>query len=681
MPPKHIAQTSTEAKKAYKKNGPVISERTHKQLQRGFELEQRAAREREAEKRRKSAKERREEKERKEKAIRHQLGVGLATQLIGYSHTQANLKKGMEAFLGVNKKRQEEERRKEAEKRREEELANLLEVIAQDIEKEPFDDDDDMDDVMLDLPDVPAQDAGYWVDDELDDDTLFEAHKLVMSDPTEEPTNASIAIPPLTTAPPVSRKQNPRESQHSPYNDVAPVQYPEPSKSNNTKDDIEFTRIHGPKNKAVESALGDLPGETIELLSEDAPSCSSSWSPAHGLLYKLSPMGIPPHRLRIKVGCVVVCLRDLNTSSQLSKSQHVRILRVENERLECLTLDGQLAGTKTVITRVPFPAKYRNDDKYPFIRTQYPVRVATDYSSITTLRETTRSGFRLPAINGQMRPPTLVRRPTPLSSKSKPQINSNPSFKLPGLSASRAQVKICLPRCQPTAPPALALGGWDDFLDSGTQIARELSADPAPKTTTMKTMAPPPPVTDSVSLLSTQDLDFSLDDLDDEPQLPNPRSELQRNPRPPSYPLHRTDMMASVECVIKPLHPAVTAAVQKKTSRPPLSVPPGPLRRTANIRRIDLESDGIQSTLRRPHTAAQSRLKRPMEQLVKPAPTAKKPRVAPTAPASHSLPTVKTATLIPTSRRFSDFGLSTQEANSFFDDDDDFAFGSPPIAV
>jgi hypothetical protein len=30
---------------------------------------------------------------------------------------------------------------------------------------------------------------------------------------------------------------------------------------------------------------------------------------------------------------------------------------------------------------------------------------------------------------------------------------------------------------------------------------------------------------------------------------------------------------------------------------------------------------------------------------------------------------------------FSDFGISTQEAVSLFDDDDDFAFGSPPVMV
>lgn len=692
MPPKHIAQTSTEAKKAYKKYGPIISERTHKQLQRGHELEQRAAREREAERRRKLAKERRDEKDRKEKAIRQQLGVGLATQMIGYSHSQAKLKKGMEAFLGVNKKKKDEElRREEEERRKEQEFAKALEAIAQDIEREPFDDEDDMEDAMIDMPVAVIQDGGGWVDDELDDDTLLEVHDLVVSDPIEERSHESITSPPRpATAPPTPHKQSPQKGQHSPRKDFAKATPQTPSRYDAAKEDMDFTRIHGPMNRAVESALEKLPGEIFELLSQDAPSPFTDWTPAHGLLYKLSPIGIPPHRLRVKVGCVVVCLRDLNTGSQLSKSQHVRILRIENERLECLTLDGQLAGTKTVITRVPFPAKYRNNDKYPFTRTQYPVRVATDYISTDLPRETTPSAFKLPAIHGQMRPPTLVKRPTPPSSKPNPQISSNPTFKLPGLPASKVQAANPPPRCQPTAPPTFALDGWDDFLESGTQIARELSADLTPQTVIPKTIAPPLPVTESMPPLSTQDLDFSLDDLDDEPQPPPARQQKAQ-----AYPhsVHKTGTSTSAEPVTNPPLPTVKAAVPNKAPKLPLSVPPGPLRRTANIRRIDPEPGNMPTPLRRPQKAAQTRSKRPMAPPTEPTPAAKKACVAPTspvapvtpvalmAPATPSLPPLATANTATSSKPLSDFGMSTQEASSFFDDDDDFAFGSPPIAV
>ncbi|KAF1930442.1 uncharacterized protein M421DRAFT_374442 [Didymella exigua CBS 183.55] len=687
MPPKHIAQTSTEAKKAYKKNGPVISERTHKQLQRGHELEQRAAREREAETRRKLAKERREERERKETTIREQLGIGLATQRIGYSHTQANLKKGMEAFLGISKKKQDNERRRKEQKQEEEELAKKLEVNEQDVKKEPFDDDDDddMDDAMLDLPIAAVQDGGGWVDDELDDDTLLEIHDLVMSDPVDQPVHKSIFVPPRrATVPPTSHKQSPPKSQHSRCNLPAQMAAPQSAKLGSVKEDSEFTRTHGPINKMVESALKKIPGEIIELLSHDAAASMSDWAPAYGLLHKLNAIGLPPHRLRIKVGCVMTCLWDLKSSSQLSKSQHVRVLRVENDRLECLTLDGQLTGTKTVITRVPFPAKYRNDEKFPFIRTQYPVRVAADYAPADFLRKVPQSGFKPPSINGQMRLPSLVKRPNPPSTKSRAQVSKNTDFKLPGLPAPKGQTLV---RSEPLAPvqfnfpAACTLDGWDYFLESSTQIAREISADSTPKTITQ-----PSTIIESVPPLSTQDLNFSLDDLDDEPQQPQRKPQQifkpQSQPQPPT--VQDTGMTKSAKSTVNLPLLTVKAAVPNRTLKPPPSVPRGPLSRTANIRRVCVKSQSMQPPALFPQKSVQPRSKRPMAPPPKPLPPAKKACITPSAPivppslSTTPLTTMNTATA---SRRFSDFGMSTQEASSFFDDDDESAFGSPPIAV
>jgi hypothetical protein len=666
MPPKYIAQTSTEAKKAYKKNGPTISDSTHKQLQRGHELEQRAEREREAEKRRKLAKEKRIEREQKEDQIRKQIGVGLATQLIGYSHTQAHLKKGMEAFLGISKKQEQESRRKAEEKRREEELAKHLEAIAQDIENEPFDVDEDLDNAMLDLPIMSVQDTGSWVDDDLDDDTLLEVHDLIMSDPVCGPSNEPLPIPARSaTTPPTLQSRPLSKSVYSSTSKVVSYLQSSLREQDTVQEDVEFTRTHGPVNKTVEAALRNLPSEIIELLSHDSPAVGTDWNPAQSLIHKLNPAGLPPHRLRVKPGCVLVCLRDLNTSSQLSKSQHVRVLKVGNERLECLTLDGQLAGTKTVITRVPFPARYRNDDKYPFTRTQYPVRVATDYVSTDFPQDVTPSGFKLPLMKGRAQLPALVKKPTPPASKPRSQISPNPSFKLPGLPASRARAPV------PSNPPAslqvtaatqLALDGWDDFLESGTQIARELSADPAPQKSPPESFAQPSVFTDSAASLSAQDFDFSLDDLDDEPQAHSLDSK------------SGTKTAAKVEVPeVKNAMPEVRAANPKRIVKGPPSVPRGPLSRTANIRRIDTESAEMPPPRVLLQKSRQAN-KRPMAPPPKPLPPAKKLCEAPPKP-------VLLTSVTTNSKRFSDFGMSTQEATSFFDDDDDFAFGSPPIAV
>ena len=666
MPPKHVAQTSTEAKKAYKKNGPTISESTHRQLQRGHELELRAEREREAEKRRKLAKEKRVEREQKEERIRKQIGVGLATQLIGYSHTQAHLKKGMEAFLGISKKQEQESRRKAEEKQREEELAKHLEAIAQDIEKEPFDDDEDLDHAMLDLPIVSVQDTGGWVDDDLDDDTLLEVHDLIMSDPVCGPSNEPIPILARSATTLPTLQSRPLSNSVYPSTSKVVLDLQSSLREQDTvQEDIEFTRTHGPVNRTVEAALRNLPGEIIELLSHDSPAVGIDWNPAQSLIHKLNPAGLPPHRLRVKLGCILVCLRDLNTSSQLSKSQHVRVLKVGNERLECLTLDGQLAGTKTVVTRVPFPARYRNDDKYPFTRTQYPVRVATDYVSTDIPQDVTPSGFKLPSMKGRAQLPALVKKPTPPASKPRSQISPNPSFKLPGLPASKARVPV--PSNPPTslqvpAAAQLALDGWDDFLESGTQIARELLADSAPQKSSHEGFAQPCVFADSAAPLSAQDFDFSLDDLDDEPKAHSLDSK------------SGTNTAAKFEVPEeKNAMPEVRAANPKRIIKGPPSVPRGPLSRTANIRRIDAESVETPPPRVLQQMSRQAN-KRPMAPPPKSLPPVKKLCEAPTKPVLFTSATTN-------SKRFSDFGMSTQEATSFFDDDDDFAFGSPPIAV
>jgi len=556
MPPTplRIAQTSNEAKTQYKQNGPRLPDHQRKQLERGHELDVRAARLREAEDRRRAAKKKRDERGDKEKAARKQTGVGLATQLIGYSHTQAQLKSGMEAFLGLKRRNEEQQRNKDRE------LAKKLDEIAHEVEKEPWDDD------------MHTSFGEQYVDADLDDETLLGAHDLVMSDPIAP--SAPQPMPP--------------------------------------KDEADFTRRHGPINRAVESILDRLPEPLVELLSQDMSMKLPAWDPAPALLHKLNPLGLPPHRLRIKVGSIVSLLRDLNTSSQLSKSQHLRVLRVEADRLECLVLHGQLEGTKAFLTRTPFLAKFRNDGAYPFQRTQFPIRIATDY---TKPSEGTSS--------------SLSNRPN-MASDHRSDPTKNASFKLPGLPASKsapAELRKPVPTSNPPVPSkAVILDGWDDFLESGTQIARELSAEVVEAPCLPPVTITSASITQNLPPLSTQDFDFSIDDLEDVVQLLPPKE---------------------VKSTVIPIELSAFTPSQK-----PLSVP-----------------DHHPKLFKRKAYAP------PAERAL---PSAKRPCV------SASRPSV-VPKLVAESDGFADFGISTQEVASFFDDDDDdgddMFGGSPPITV
>ena len=607
--PGRMVQTSTEAKKKYKNGVVALPARQLKQLERGLELDERAARYRELEEKRKAAKKRREEREAKEAHARQEIGIGLATQMIGYSHTQAQLKNGMEAFLGLKKRRDQEKRKKDME------LNKKLEKIALALEEEPRDDDDDhkADNIAFDVAKAPDSFEKHFhdedIDDDIDDDSLLQAHDLVMSDPIEETPIA--AQPPPEPVPP-----------------IAPILPPHST----TKNASNCTQFHGPINKVVENILNKLPGELVELLSQDISMKYPEWDPPPGLLHKLNPIGLPPHRLRIKIGCIVTVLQDLNNSSQLSKSQHLQVLRAENERLECLVLDGQLEGTRTILTRIPFLAKYRNQDQYPFRRTQFPVRVSIDYTCATLPQDTAQSGFKIPAILSRTRVssvPGMLSRDT----EEIRQVDRNPGFKVPGIPASKLSSSTLeahrpIPRSVASLPEHF-LDGWDDFLDSGSQIARELSEEPLqPVTRSFSApMVDPLVKADLIPPISTQDLSFCMDDLD------NDRASLG----PPAQPK------------------STATDTTKKTSKPKAQKP--------GISAIDLSN--LRPSQKPRSVSDRPGLKRKV--FPRPAPPPKR-RSAPT-----SRPVLPTKSEESTKSCMIDkeFLMSTQDVASFFDDEDD----------
>lgn len=669
-PPNRIAQTTSEVKRLHKQNGPRLAERQMRQLERGHELDVRAARLREAEERRKAARKKREEREEKETAARRQMGVGLATQLIGYSHTQAQLKNGMEAFLGLKRRKEEEQRRRQAE------VTKTLEAIAQEVETEPWDDDVDDDDVERTALGLPQPNTAsptspeQYADDDLDDDTLLEAHDLLISDP---PDDAAAQAPLLNS----DREFTPLPATITATPETAPA-----------KDDAEFTRLHGPINKTIETILDKLPGPLLELLSQDISLRLPEWSPAPGLLHKLNPLGLPPHRLRLKIGSIVTLLRDLNTSSQLSKSQHLRVLRADNDRLECLVLDGQLEGTKALLTRVPFPAKYRNDTLYPFQRMQFPIRVATDYAPTNQPREAPRSGFKLPTVPAHIRSSSLSKKAPSVVLPGRPQPNKNPTFKLPGMPASKKPISEPSPNHTATLATVYLNDGWDDFLDSGTQIARELAVeiDAVQPAVHFPIAVPRPSIAQTLPPLSTQDLNFSIHDLDESPVPANvdmsdvnmTNKKITRAISSYSGAASRTGAPTPAQSLSGTTNSSKSSRQVNAGVRPPL--PPKTMRKQQHPGRACLTIDLATLT---PSQRPASVSDRPgLKRKTPPLPSRGHPPPVKRSCAAATGPIAASGTRVnqnPTA--FGDFGISTQEAASFFADDEDLFTASPPIAV
>jgi hypothetical protein len=100
-----------QCRAAYKKrNGFKLSEKMERQLDRAAELDDRARKLREKEGRKKENAFKRQKKVFREAEARDQLGIGLATQLAGYNHTQKASKGFMEKWTGLSKKRADREK-------------------------------------------------------------------------------------------------------------------------------------------------------------------------------------------------------------------------------------------------------------------------------------------------------------------------------------------------------------------------------------------------------------------------------------------------------------------------------------------------------------------------------------------------------------------------------------------
>ena len=92
-------------------------------------------------------------------------------------------------------------------------------------------------------------------------------------------------------------------------------------------------------------------------------------------LNKLNISGMPPHHLKLKIGSIVMLLRNLNIDRGLCNGVRMLVLDLQAHVLYVELLTGERAGTRCFIPRIklqPTPSQL----PIPFTRTQFPVRLA-----------------------------------------------------------------------------------------------------------------------------------------------------------------------------------------------------------------------------------------------------------------------------------------------------------------
>ncbi|XP_024868732.1 uncharacterized protein LOC112452644 [Temnothorax curvispinosus] len=88
-------------------------------------------------------------------------------------------------------------------------------------------------------------------------------------------------------------------------------------------------------------------------------------------LNSLNPAGLPPHKLRLKVGTPIMLLRNLKPSRFCSGTR-LQVKRLMPYIVEATILTGPAAGEITLIPRIPMVP---TDLPFAFKRLQFPVRM------------------------------------------------------------------------------------------------------------------------------------------------------------------------------------------------------------------------------------------------------------------------------------------------------------------
>lgn len=121
--------------------------------------------------------------------------------------------------------------------------------------------------------------------------------------------------------------------------------------------------------------INRIPGESKSYLSTDKVICDNELEVNNypiEFLNSLSVSGLPPHKLTLKVNCVVLLVRNLNTKEALVNGTRMRIKCLHSNSIDCEILTGTSKGKRILIPRINL-AYSGTILPFNFQRTQFPV--------------------------------------------------------------------------------------------------------------------------------------------------------------------------------------------------------------------------------------------------------------------------------------------------------------------
>ena len=119
-------------------------------------------------------------------------------------------------------------------------------------------------------------------------------------------------------------------------------------------------------------------GQARTYLSADSVKCDDEEERQNyptEFLNSLTPSGMPPHRLNLKVDSVVMLLRNLSLQQGLCNGTRLKVTHMHNNCIQAVTLTGARQGNAVLIPRIKLAP---SDTNLPFVleRHQFPLRLA-----------------------------------------------------------------------------------------------------------------------------------------------------------------------------------------------------------------------------------------------------------------------------------------------------------------
>ncbi|KAG2561030.1 hypothetical protein PVAP13_8KG131600 [Panicum virgatum] len=93
-------------------------------------------------------------------------------------------------------------------------------------------------------------------------------------------------------------------------------------------------------------------------------------------LNSITPNGLPPHELKVKRNCHVILLRNLDPHNGLCNGTWLVVQGFQNNSIDAEIVNGQHAGKRVFIPRIPMSPSEDLTLPFKFKRKQFPIRLS-----------------------------------------------------------------------------------------------------------------------------------------------------------------------------------------------------------------------------------------------------------------------------------------------------------------